>query len=60
MVLDVQSFCLASEIRLTAVYNTLTVSVVNTGGELPGVTLSSRRGKSQAKTLPLANPSEEQ
>ena len=60
MVLDVQSFCLASEMRLTAVYNTLTVSVVNTGGELPGVTLSNGRGRSQAKTLSLANPSKEQ
>ena len=30
------------------------MSVVNTGGELPGLTLSNGRGRSQAETLPLA------
>ena len=35
-------------------YDILAVSVVNTGSELPGMTLSNRRGRSQAETLPLA------
>ena len=35
-------------------YDILTLSVVNTGGELPGLTLSNGRGRSQAKTLPSA------
>ena len=37
----------ASETRLA-------MSVVNTGGELPGLTLSNGRGRSQAERLPLA------
>ena len=35
-------------------YDILAVSVVNTGRELPGLTLSNGRGRSQAETLPLA------
>ena len=42
----------ASETRLTSSTISWPVSVVNTGGELPGLTLSNR-GRSQAETLPL-------
>ena len=35
-------------------YDILAVPVVNTGGELAGLTLSNGRGRSQAETLPLA------
>ena len=35
-------------------YDILAVSVVNTGGELPGLALSNGRGRSQAGTLILA------
>ena len=35
-------------------YDISAVSVVNTGSELPGLTLSNGRGRSQGKTLSLA------
>ena len=35
-------------------YDILAMSVVNTGGELPRLTLSNGRGRSQVETLPLA------
>ena len=35
-------------------YDTLAVSVVNTGGKLPGLTLSNGRERSQVETRPLA------
>ena len=35
-------------------YNTLAVSVVNTGGQLPGLTFSNERGRSQVEKCLLA------
>ena len=35
-------------------YDILTVSVVNAGGELPGLTLQKEGERSQVETLPLA------
>jgi len=35
-------------------YNILAMSVVNTGGQLPGLTFSNGRGRSQVEKRPLA------
>ena len=51
MVLDVQPFCLR---LIDKQYDTLAVSVVNIGGELPRLTLSNGRERGQAEALPLA------